>query len=444
MVNRLLTAILTAVLLPAIAVAQQATERNGSSVQAFSVDDIKVILSPADNQLVSIIVGMEGGLATKETDNPALGDFTADLITSSGSAQYSKDELRRFLSRTSTRLSGNGDHLGMQFAMTSTRARFDEAWKLLSSLIREPLYDETEYRNMMQRRVAQAQGAWSNPETYAYRMVDSLVKIDHPYLARYTYEDDVKQLTIPMMRNHQKKLSERSRLFVVVVGNVTRDEITKKLRDFSSWPKGSYALPKIPNIKAASSPSMSIVNMPDKPTNYIFAGFAGPSANDPEYWPMAVGLSYLRNVLFREIRTKRNLSYAPFAFQSSGYGKGMGVLGVSTIWPDSSMNIMLSEMQNMKDGNFDAEEIEKAKQVYTTNYYFREMTNAGKASTIYNAERYNGNWRAAFSYEDIQAVNKESVQNAFQKFSKNLQVGVVGNEDQVTKDRFRYGNTLPN
>ena len=444
MVKRFLTAALAVALLPSLSYAQQATEGGGKSVEAFSVDDIKVILAPADNELVSIIVGMEGGLATGETDNPALGNFTADLITSSGSSEYSKDDLRRFLSRTSTRLGGGADHLGIRYSMTSTRSRFNEAWNVLSSLIREPLYDEVEYRNMMQRRVAQAQGSWSNPESYAFRMADSLVKINHPYIARYTYEEDLEGVTIPKIRDFQKKLSERSRLFVVVVGNVSKDEITKKLRDFSGWPKGNYNLPTIPDIKPQSTPSMSVVNMPDKPTTYIFAGFAGPSANDKEYWPLAVGLSYLRTVLFREIRTKRNLSYAPFAFQNNSYGKAMGVIGVSTVWPDSSMNIMLHEMQNMRDGNFESEELEKAKQVYITNYYFREMTNAGKANSIYFAERYNGGWKAAFSYDEIQHVDKSAVQQAFEKYARNLQVGIVGVEDKVTPARFRYANEMPN
>ena len=435
---------LVVLLLPMHTSAQQATEKGGSNIEAFSVDGVKVILSPADNELVSIIVGLEGGMASGETMNPTLGSFTAGLITSSGSAKFSKDELRRFLSRTSTRLGGSSDRLGIQYSMTSTRARFDKAWELLSSLIREPLFDETEYRNMMQRRLTQAQGAWSNPEGYAFRMADSLVKINHPYLARYTYEKDVEEVTIPMMRAFQKKLSERSRLFVVVVGNVTKSEITKKLRDFSGWPKGNYSLPTVPDIRAANNPSISIVNKPDKPTTYIFAGFAGPSANDAEFWPMTVGLSYLRSVLFKEIRTKRNLSYAPFAFQNNSHGKGMGVIGVSTVWPDSAMRIMLYEMQKLRDGKFEAEDIEKAKQVYITNYYFREMTNAAKASSIYSAERYTGDWQTAFSYQEIESVDKSAVQRAFKKHAHNLQVGIVGKQDMVTKSEFTYKNALPN
>ncbi len=443
MVKRyILSGVLAALLVPAAGRAQQGTEKAVGGVEAFDVNGIQVILSPADNQLVSIIVGLEGGVASGETANPALGEFTTDLITSSGSEEYSKDDLRRFLSRTSTRLGGDADLLGVEFAMTSTRARFDEAWSLLSSMIRKPLFDETEFRNIKQRRVAQAENSWSNPESYAFRMADSLAKINHPYLARYTYADDVRGITIPMMRDFYRKLSERSRMIVVVVGDVTREELTKKLKDFEAWKKGDYKDPEIPRVKPPSAPVTAIVNKPESPTTYIFASFVGPTSVEAESWPLTVGMSYLRSILFEEIRTKRNLSYAPFAFFSNSHGHGMGVLGVSTVWPDSSMTIMLNELQKMKDGRFDAEELEKAKQVYMTTYYMREMTNAAKANRLYFNERYTGDWRRAFSYDDINAVTKGDVEKALKRFANNLQVGIVGNQSAVTVAKFEYGEAL--
>ena len=422
--------------------AQQGTEKSKRTVEAFDLDGIQVILSPADNELVSIIIGLEGGIANGETTNPALGSVLTEVITSSGSADYTKNELRRFLSRTSTRLGGNADYLGVRFTMTSTRARFDEGWDLLSSIIRKPSFDEVEYRNIMQRRAAQAENSWSNPERHAYRMADSLVKLDHPFLARYTYADDVKSVTVPMMREYYQKLSERSRMIVVVVGNVTRAELSEKLKDFSGWKKGSFRQAAIPRIPAPSSPAMAIVNNSETPTTYIFAAFAGPTSTDAESWPLAIGMSYLRGILFKEIRTKRNLSYAPFAFHNSSHGHGMGVIGVSTRWPDSSMTIMLHELQKMKEGDFEEEEIEKAKQVFTTSYYMREMTNEAKANRFYFNERYAGDWRRALSYDKIRNVDKKAVQAAFEKYTKNLQVGIVGNESAVTPAKFEYGNDV--
>lgn len=441
MVRRIYGCALALALLPALLSAQQGTESKDSKAEMFMVNDIKVILSPAQNELVSVIVGLEGGIGDGETKNPALSGFAADLIAASGSKSYTKDQLRRFLSKTSTRLSGESDNLGLSFSMTSTRARFDEAWNVLSSLIREPLYDEVEFRNIMQRRVARAQSAFSNPERYAFRMVDSLVKINHPHLARYTYESDLEEITIPKIKSFMEDVSTRSNMVVVIVGKVTKKEITEKLAAFSDWSKGDYRPPVISRLRSAPEPTVEIVDMPDKPTTYIFAGFAGPPLSEPEEaWALAVGMKYLRDVLFREIRTKRNLSYAPFAFVGNSHGQGVGVLGVSTVWPDSSMKIMLDEMQKMRDGDFEEEAIENAVQGYITNYYFREMTNARKAVSLYENERYTGDWRNAFSYDEINEVDKGSVQRVFRKYARTLQVGIVGKQDAVTVAEFEYVN----
>jgi hypothetical protein len=112
-----------------------------------------VIVSPSDNEIISVIVGLEGGFATGETPNPALTEFTSDVVSSSGSASVPKEELRRFLAQTATTITGGGDYRGMTFSMTTTRPNFDKAWDVLASMITEPRLDEVEYRNILN-------GAW--------------------------------------------------------------------------------------------------------------------------------------------------------------------------------------------------------------------------------------------------------------------------------------------
>ncbi|MEP7218313.1 MAG: hypothetical protein ABI876_05325, partial [Bacteroidota bacterium] len=193
-----------------------AQSKPGSQVQAFTVDGISVIMSPADNPLVSVIIGLEGGLASGETNNPALAPFTSDLITSSGSAKYPKETFRQILSETSTTISGGGDYRGTNMTMTSTLRSFDKAWDLLSSLVLSPEFDANEFRNIQQRRVAEVKHRWNNPEGYAFIIADSLTKLGNPILGRSTRESDVEAVTIPMMQAYQKALTERSRMIVVV------------------------------------------------------------------------------------------------------------------------------------------------------------------------------------------------------------------------------------
>lgn len=426
--------------LAALSLASPAWAQKGGKLPAegFTAGGIPVILSPADNEIVSVIVGVEGGLAGGETNNPVLAEFTSDVITSSGSASISKEELRKFLARTSTTITGGGDYRGMNFTMTTTRSNFDQAWAVLASMLTAPRFDGVEYRNIMAFRTAMVKRRWSNPENYASIIADSLVKLGNPVLGRSVRLEDVEGVTIPMMEEFAKRTTERSRMLVVVVGNISQNDIKKKLEAFSSLPAGRYTRPKLPPLAAAGKPTVELVDRPGSPTTYVQTSFAGPAMDNDEFWALQVGLNHLRSILFEELRTKRNLTYAPGSFLTSTLGQSRGVLSVSSTRPDSAIAIMYHELDRMRRGEIDEKELESSKQVFITSLYMRQMNNSGTATALYSAQLNSGDWRRAFSLDAINAVNKAKVQKAIATYARNLQVGIVGSREKVTVDKYRY------
>jgi zinc protease len=420
-----------------VAAATAQAQSTASQTQAFEVDGIHVILAPADNQIVSVIVGLEGGVASGETTNPAIGPFASDLITDSGSKKYPQDQFRKFLSQTSTTIIGGGDLRGINYVMNATRTNFDRAWDVLASLVTEPAYDQTAFGNIKQRRLAQVKNRWTNPESQAFLLADSLVKLGNPVLSNWTHLPDVESITVPMIQQFVSRLTERSRLLVVVVGKVTADEIKQKLAAFKSLPAGKFSPAKIPTLEPEKGPRIEVVDRPVV-TTYIYGAFPGPRANDGDYWPLYVGLSHLGSVVFEEVRTKRNLSYAPSARLSSSLGQGVGMIGVSTTFPDSSIAIMYRELEKMKTGDFTKEDLDASKQVFLTGYFMNQMTNGDRANSLYNAERNAGDWQRAYSYDAINSVSKGDVEKAFRKYARNLQVGIVGKKAGLTESKFEF------
>lgn len=406
--------------------------------EAFEMKGVHVILYPSDNEIVSVIMGVEGGFASGETQNPALTEFTADVVTSSGSTSFPKEKMRRFLAQTSTTITGSGDYRGMSFSMTTPRSTFMRSWDIMASMITDPAFDSVEFRNIREQRIAEAKRRWSNPESQASIIADSLVKLGNPTLGRYITQADVEKVTIPMMQKLMKQGAERSRILVVVVGKVTREEVEKKLQVFTALSGGSYKRPKIQALKAARKPVVEVADRSGSPTTYVYGSFAGPPASDADFWPLQIGLRHLRGILFEEVRTKRNLSYAPGSGLSSTLGQSHGSISVSSVLPDSAITVMLHELEKMRTGQIDEEELNNSKQVFLTSYYMRQMTNSGIANAIYSAQRNAGDWRHAFSLDAIAQVNKASVQRAFNKYAKNLQFGIVGNRSKVTTDKYVF------
>ena len=181
---------------------------------------------------------------------------------------------------------------------------------------------------------------------------------------------------------------------------------------------------------------MVIADLPS-PTTYVSAEFVGPDISDPDYWSLQIGLNHLRSNLFEEIRTKRNLSYAPQSYLTSSLGKTAGVLSVSSTLPDSAYPIMMDELEKMRSGNFEAADLEASKQVFITGYYMGRMSSSAKARAIFGAERHAGDWRKAFAFDEINAVTKASVERAFRKYAHTLMIGIAGPKAKITEAKYR-------
>ena len=98
-----------------------------------------------------------------------------------------------------------------------------------------------------------------------------------------------------------------------VVGDIDPDRVIEATNAaFAELPPGTYredALPRIAERRGALTTFEQAL-----PTNYILATTAGPALGSSEFFPAWVGMSALHTRMFEEVRTKRNLSYAPAAY----------------------------------------------------------------------------------------------------------------------------------
>src|SRR5207244_13215009 len=116
---------------------------------------------------------------------------------------------------------------------------------------------------------------------------------------------------------------------------------------FGKLPRGDYKLLSPPQF--AFNASTVDVTPRELPTNYVQGLFSAPPITSPDFYPMRVASSLLRDRVFEVVRVKRNLSYAPDAFlrnQSANVG-GLYV----TADKDSAnpaIRVMLSEIARLQ------------------------------------------------------------------------------------------------
>jgi zinc protease len=248
--------------------------------------------------------------------------------------------------------------------------------------------------------------------------------------------ESVAKLTREQAVAHLAALREKGRLLLVVVGDVDPAAVVAKAQAaFGALPRGSYAETPLPKVSFAKA--RLVAEERKVKTQYIQSAFTAPANGDPAYAAARVAMSLLRYREFEEVRTKRNLSYAPGAWLAQG-GISYGVLSVSAVDPMTTMKVMFDEARRLQTEPVSAKELAATKEPLLTAYLMAAETTEGQAQLLANARLLVGDFREAGRFvEKVRAVTPEQVQDFARTYIRNLQTVQVG--DPAT---FKDGLTL--
>lgn len=405
----------------------------------FTVDGIKVVLQRTTaNQIIAVLLGIEGGYGRNETENPALASTTVALTTASGSESYPKDKYREELSRLVTTIGGVGGNYYSTYLLSCVKPTFNESWNIFQDVVKRPRYDDEEFAKIKEQSLTAIAGRRAEPEDYASFMLDSIWARGYR-VGRITEPADINGITIDAMKQFHDKELERSRMTIVVVGNLTKAEVEKKIHQaFQSVPMGNYTRHPFELVKGPAQSNL-IVDDRVVPTAYIFGRFQAPDRKSPDYWPLRLASLVLRDRLYEEVRTKRNLSYAPFATMGGSNGNYYGMVGVSTTMPDSTINVMNRELRKIRDEGVTAKELRDTKAQFITEYYMGQQSNLAMAQRLYSMQMETGNWHDLMNVtKDIDRVTNADVKRVTAKYMHNVLWTAVGEQNKMTTNLFLF------
>jgi predicted Zn-dependent peptidase len=178
------------------------------------------------------------------------------------------------------------------------------------------------------------------------------------------------------------------------------------------------------------------------PTNYVMGQYLLPSMNEPDFYAAQLAHSILRDRVFEEVRTKRNLSYAPAAAMITEKTT-TGFIYVSTTEPDSAIKVMVGELDKLKNETIPEKDMTNHKMRFLTMDYMRQETNAMQAGALAAAQLYTGSWKnAAKLVENINKVTPADIKNMSNKYIKNLNFVYVGKRKKVSEELLKHGGQL--
>ncbi|HEX5085335.1 MAG TPA: pitrilysin family protein [Blastocatellia bacterium] len=410
---------------------------NGSTTDFVTANGLKTIhRNVTGNEVVAVQVYFRGGARNISEKDAGVESLLFEVATE-GTKNFSKSEINRELARMGTVLDGDSGYDYSVMEMTCVRQNFDRSWQLLADTILNPLFDEKEVALVREQIISGLRQQNDSPENSVALLSNNQLFASHPYYnSPIGTVESVRSLTAADVKAHHAKLLQTSRMLVVVVGNVSQEEVKSKVEaSFGKLPRGDYKPEAPPTFTKASTTDFQVVERPVA-TNYIRGAFAAPPLDNPDYAPFSIAINILQQLFFQEVRVKRNLTYGADATLLSN-GANSAYISVTTQKPNEAIRVMFDQIDFMQRQIIREEGLKAIISGFLTNYYTKLETNAAQASKLAEYELLGGGWRRDQTWiAEVDKVSPEDVNRVSKKYLKNFHFAVMGDKTQFDRELF--------
>ncbi|HVF27610.1 MAG TPA: pitrilysin family protein [Pyrinomonadaceae bacterium] len=405
-------------------------------VTEFDVNGLRVLVKRrAGSQTVVAGLFLRGGARNVTAQNAGIETLMLDASTEA-SARFPRERMRAELSRLGTSISYGINYDYSALTMGTTRVNFDRSWEMFTDVALKPSFTPEDVGRVRNRLIISLSDDNDTPDSYLQVVQARVAYAGHPYLNNpQGTAESVGRVSVEDLRRFHKEVMQTSRLLLVVVGDLDAQQLRQRIAaSFGKLPRGNYQPEPLPQL-SFPTPSVEVVQRGLK-TNYVQGTFAAPPINAPDIHPMRVASSILRDRVFYEVRTKRNLSYAPDAFLAS-QGANIGGIYVTSVDTNQSIRVMLDEISRLQREPIEAQDIASTVQQYLTKYYLSQETNAAQAGELAMYELIGGGWRNSLDFiERLRAVTPDDVQRVARLYMRNIRFVVIGDPASVDKNVF--------
>lgn len=402
-----------------------------SLTTSFDVAGVHVILRQNNaNNVVAANLYLLGGSRQVTEANAGIEPVLLE-VSDRGTRRYPKNALRRAMSRLGSEIAVAPMADWTMFGIRSSTEVFDSTWAIFADRVMHPNLAKSEISLVKAQYLSGIRQRRDDPEALADYLADSITFVGHPYSVSVVgNEKSIQALDSASLREYHRNQFVKSRMLLVVVGNIDRAHIERLVgQTIGQLPRGNYKWvtpPRIPELQTAL-----VVERRQLPTNYILGYYSGPLANGRDYQALRVATSVLTGRMFAEIRSRQSLTYdvhAPFVDRAATAGG----LFVSTVSPDTTLKLMRAAIVDLQQGTLDPAGLKQLEEQFITEYFLDNETNAAQADFLARAQLYAGDYREAERFVDtLKSVTPEDIQRVARKYMKGFRFAYVGDPSKL-------------
>ena len=411
-------------------------------VKEFTVGGMKVIFKSSTKEVVSARLFIRGGAANYAKEDEGIEALTLNVVTEGGTKSMTMTEYGTALERVGATV-GYGTSLDYStIDLSCVKTYWNESWNLFADAIVNPRFDQKSFEIVKGKIESGAKENESNPDAYLDNKSMEMAFAGKNYAKiPYGTPTSLSKITLEQVTKHYQKIAGKQNVFLVVVGNVTEADLTQKI---------NATLSKLGNVTAAPVESRPLITQGvtienrDIATNYIKGMMSVPSLKDKDGVPIRLAMSIMGDRFFVELRTKRSLTYAPAAYYTGNLvSSPQAVFYASSIDPKQTLQVMINEINNVKNQGFTEKELKDKKERFLTSHYSRLETNDTQSMWLGVAE-ITGSWKYTETFmSDVDKVTVKDINTVFNKYSNSINWMYLGKESAVSKDDFKQPQMLP-
>lgn len=395
------------------------------------VNGVKVIVQPSGNEIVVIQTAIKGGVQNYAAAKAGIENMAITALTECGTVKDDKNTFKNKIDKVSAQISGFSGMDYTSFTMNCIKSDFEMVWPLYTAALSTPRFDSKEFDRIKQDMINSIRANESSPDN----AIDKMAKQNAFAGKNYAIDpqgtvETVGKLTAEETKKYWQSIFTKSRMVIVVVGDLDKATIQKKIGDFlATIPAGKPFVAK----KETYAPAATTFKPKEREnaTNYVQGITAGPQPGTAEFNSFVLAMRIFSTRHFLEVRSKHGLSYAPGVWFSPGTTSYANI-SVSTTEPDKYIAVARQLIDKIKKEGFTEEELRNIKTQYLTGVYSRQETNDAQAGTYIANEVVHNNWKRAVTIkDDIKKVNLEDLNNVFKKYITNITWSYQGDPKKV-------------
>ncbi len=327
-------------------------------------------------QTVSAMLRLRYGTLAGVTGKAAVGDLAADMLLR-GSRRLTRQQIKDSLDRLQSRVNVFGGPTATMVMIETTRPNLPAVLDVLAEVVRDPAFDSTEFRALVQENLASIEEQKSEPtargmSAFRHHLSD-YPKGDPRYVPSPEEQAaEYSGATLAQVRGFYGDFYGASDAELAVVGDFDPAQIAQQVgARFGDW-KSAQAYARVPQPYQERPDTTIVIQTPDKANAFFLAGEnLRIRDDDPDYPALVLGNymlggGFLNSRLAVRIRQKDGLSYSIGSMANAGALDSSGVFMTYAIYAPENVKRLETAFNEeiarvLRDG-FTAEEVQQAKE----------------------------------------------------------------------------------